>query len=140
MVEHEGLRRWREATDAIRAGGLGLRAPATHRREKADLFDAYIHDLRMLEDDMLRRPDHYSAEERELVRRLRAKEAATATEKAQLVLTFMRTTATAQATKATLKKVTEPEDPEVLAALHDPDGRLATFENQEDFGPTIIIV
>lgn len=136
---HEGLKQWGALTAAIKGTGP-FPVPAAHSRKQVDLFDAYIHDLRMLEDDLCRRPEHYTTEEHELVRRLRAREPATSVEKAQLVLSFMRSSPAAQATKAVLKKVTAPEDPEVQAAIHDPDGRHATFENQEDFGPTIIIV
>lgn len=86
-----------------------------------------MRDLRLIEDDALRRPDHYSQEERYTIERLRRGETVPEREKTSLLLTYMRSTKAAVATKDRVTKATTPDDSE------------GSFEEQ-DYGPTIVII
>lgn len=139
-VVHKGLAEWDETVARLKnPHDPVLWARPTHRARSPDLLETYL-DQRELEQDMLVRPDHYSREQHEALAKLKKGEAVPARERSELLLNFMRSTAAKATARAITTKATEP-DPEVEQAINDPSGKGGggTFEDQ-DFGPSIIII
>lgn len=94
----------------------------TRNQKPLDLFDTYIKDIRVIEEDMARRPSHYTTDDRDVLEQIR-KGTAKTKDKSELLL-----------------KYTERTKPVPPATRKDPSpaSTSSTFEDQ-DFDGIILI-
>lgn len=104
--------------------------------ERYSLLEIYFADFgtRPIEDDMAKRPDHYGANYRELVERIRRGEKVPVTRTNDLVMQYLRPTEAARATKALTRKKT--------AAARRPMRAkdLPAFEEQQSIKGAIVLI
>lgn len=127
---------------------VALAEEEVSRKEPSNLLDVYLRgDMRQIIQDFWMRPDHYSPRQQDILIALSQYQdpdpAITDAEKTDLLLTWMRDTATQQRFRELNKKTTDPDEEIVLEdgrtldesvkAEKEPD-----FETQ-DFGDKIII-
>jgi hypothetical protein len=105
-----------------------VEAPAL--RARPDVWERYIgQDLRGIEQDVVSRPEHYSAEHKETLARLRRGQETASRDRSDLLLTYMRTSAARKLERDVRKKKTEEE---VLA-----EEAVTAFEDQGGFAKAI---